>query len=154
MTLVMRIIFFRIIGLIAGIISWPFAELMIYFQPYFPFLWLFTITTGIVIGLFMGGCFGMSEGILSISREKLIPGLLMGLCFGAAGGIIGLFAGQAILGFLGTLVFNSNIGFKTIAFPLSKALGWAVFGICISLNGDALCRLHSFGSLQRTRNYS
>jgi hypothetical protein len=71
----------------------------------------------------------------------------MGLCFGAAGGIIGLFAGQAILGFLGTLVFNSNIGFKTIAFPLSKALGWAVFGICIGLSEGIRSR-----SFQKARN--
>ncbi|MBN2440784.1 MAG: FHA domain-containing protein [Spirochaetales bacterium] len=147
MTLIMRIIFFSIIGLIAGIISWPFAEVIIYFQSSFPYLWLFSITTGVVIGLFMGGCFGMSEGILSISREKLIPGLLMGLCFGALGGIVGLFAGQAILGFLGTMIFNSNISFKTIANPLSKALGWAVFGMCIGLSEGIRSR-----SLLKARN--
>lgn len=133
MTLIMRIILYSLMGIVAGILSWPCTELIIFFQPNFPNLLLFSISTGIVIGLFMGGCFGMSEGILSISRKKLIPGFLMGLCFGALGGIIGLFSGQTILHVLGTLIFNSNINFKTIAFPLSRALGWALFGICIGL---------------------
>ncbi|MBN2532732.1 MAG: FHA domain-containing protein [Spirochaetales bacterium] len=147
MTLAMRIIVYSLIGIAAGILSWPFTELMIFIKPYFPNLLLYSISTGIVIGLFMGGCFGMSEGIISISRKKLIPGLLMGLCFGAIGGIIGLFSGQAILQFLGTLIFNSNIGFKTIAFPLSKALGWALFGICIGLSEGIRSR-----SLLKARN--
>lgn len=134
MTLLVRIIFYSIIGLAAGLISWPFTELVIYFKPAFPNLLLFSISTGIVTGFFMGGCFGMSEGILSNTREKLLPGLFMGICFGIIGGIIGIFSGQLILQVLGTLIFNSNINFKTIAFPLSKALGWAAFGICIGLS--------------------
>jgi hypothetical protein len=147
MTLIMRIILYSLIGTAAGILSWPFTELIIFVKPYFPNLLLFSISTGIVIGVLMGGCFGMSEGILSLSRKKLIPGLLMGLCFGAIGGIIGLFSGQAILQILGTLIFNSNINFKTIAFPLSKALGWAIFGICIGLSEGIRSR-----SLLKARN--
>lgn len=133
MTLFKRIVIYSLIGIVAGILSWPFTELIVFYKPSFPNLLLYSMSTGVVIGLFMGGCFGMSEGILSISRKKLIPGLLMGLCIGVIGGIIGRFSSQVILQLLGTMIFNSNINFKTIAFPLSKALGWAVFGIFIGL---------------------
>ena len=78
MTLLMRIIFYSLIGIVAGILSWPATELIIYFQPYFPYLWLFSISTGIVIGLFMGGCFGMSEGIISTSRMGHSPWRFLG----------------------------------------------------------------------------
>ena len=124
MTLFMRIIFFGLIGILAGILSWPFAELLIFFQAHFPSLLLFSILLGLAIGFSMGFGFGSIEGIVSNSWHKIKSGIIMGLVIGAAGGIVGFVTGQAALLLIGTKFFNSMEGFKRIGLPLSKAIGW------------------------------
>ena len=105
MSLTMRIFFFALIGIIAGILAWPLAELAIYLQADFPSLLIYSIVVGIAIGLFMGACFGMFEGITSHSSHKLKSGIIMGLIIGIFSGVIGVLIGQAALIFLGTTFF-------------------------------------------------
>ncbi len=140
MSLSVRIIFFGIIGLIAGILAWPFAELILYFQVSFPSLLFFSITLGITIGVLMGGCFGLGEGLVSNAPDKIMPGILMGMLIGTVGGLIGFVTGQAALLLLGTTIFNSPGAFQKMGFPLSKALGWGAFGLCIGSVEGIRCR--------------
>jgi len=133
MPLFIRIIFFGITGITAGILAWPFVELILYFQASFPTLLLFNIVLGISIGLFMGGCFGTSEGIISMSKEKIKTGIVTGIIIGIIAGLVGFVAGQSALLFIGTKFFNSTSSFQKIGYPVSKALGWAIFGICIGI---------------------
>jgi hypothetical protein len=146
MSLALRIIMYGCIGIASGILSWPFAELVIFFQKDFPNLLLFSMATGVSIGFFMGGCFGMSEGIISMSKAKMIPGILMGIFLGAIGGAAGLFLGQIVLHFIGTTFFNSNLSIKTLGIPLSKAVGWALFGSFIGMSEGI--RSRSFAKLR------
>jgi hypothetical protein len=133
MSLSMRILFFGLTGIIAGLFAWPLAEGIIYFQSSFPSLLVFTIATGIVIGLAMGGVFGSSEGLLSMSGPKMWSGILMGIVIGIVAGIAGFLCAQAALGFIGTMFFNSSVSPKYVGMPISKAIGWAIFGACIGL---------------------
>ncbi|MBA7668885.1 hypothetical protein ES703_77003 [subsurface metagenome] len=133
MSLFIRMVFFGLVGIIAGILSWPCAEVMLFFQARFPSLLLFSIALGVVIGVFIGGCFGTSEGIISISFKKIKSGIVMGIIIGAIGGLFGFVIGQGSLIFIGTTFFNSAMSFKNIGFPISKAIGWAAFGICIGI---------------------
>jgi hypothetical protein len=131
MSLGMRILFFGLIGMISGMLAWPCAELVLYVQSSFPTLLLFNAALGLTIGLFMGGCFGTAEGIIARSREKAMKGVCTGLVLGAAGGLAGFIAGQAALLFIGTTFFFSTKNYEQIGFPLSRAIGWAVFGIFV-----------------------
>jgi hypothetical protein len=131
MSLGIRILFFGLIGMISGMLLWPCAELILYMQSSFPTLLLFNAVLGLTIGLFMGGCFGTAEGIIARSRGKAMRGACTGLAIGAAGGLVGFIAGQAALLFIGTTFFSSTKSYEQIGFPLSRAIGWAVFGIFI-----------------------
>jgi hypothetical protein len=134
MSLGIRILFFGLTGVIAGVLSWPFAEGIIFIQTIFPSLLIFTIVTGIVIGLAMGGTFGTSEGILSMSGPKIGSGALWGISIGACGGALGFIAGQAALLYIGTLFYNSSVSFKYVGLPVSKAIGWAIFGAFLGVS--------------------
>ncbi len=123
MSLFVRIIFFGLTGIIAGSFSWPFAELLLHYQAKFPSLLLFSILLGMTIGLFIGGCFGTSEGIISVSGKKVRAGALMGIIIGAAGGLIGFVTGQAALLLLGTTFFNSTGSFRVFKKAISR-LTW------------------------------
>ncbi|HEB31463.1 MAG TPA: FHA domain-containing protein [Spirochaetes bacterium] len=146
MSLFMRIIFFGLSGIIAGILSWPFTELVIHYQETFGTLLVFNIVLGISVGLFMGGCFGASEGLISVSKEKIKNGIVMGMATGVIGGLAGFVAGQAALLYIGTTFFNSNLSFQRIGIPVSRAIGWATFGICIGVAHGI--RSRSFGKVR------
>jgi hypothetical protein len=129
----MRILFFGLTGVFAGLLAWPLAEGIIFLQVFFPNLLIYIIVTGVIIGLAMGGVFGSSEGILSMSGPKIRTGILMGIAIGVVAGIAGFLCGQAALGFLGTMFYNSNLSFDYLGLPVSRAIGWAIFGACIGL---------------------
>ncbi len=133
MSLSMRIIFFGVIGLIGGLLAWPFAEVLISFQGGFPSLLVFGIVIGGVVGLIIGGCFGMNEGLLSHSGSKLKSGLVMGIIIGMLGGVIGVLLGLQVGLFMGSSFFLAPANFKTIGYPIARALGWAAFGIFIGM---------------------
>jgi len=131
MSLAMRIFFFGLTGLAAGAAAWPFSEIVLFFQAKFASLLAFNSVLGVSIGFVMGGVFGMSEGVLTSSGKKTVNGGLAGLMVGIAGGIAGFFIGQAALLYIGTRLFSSASAFQAYGFPLSRALGWALFGMCI-----------------------
>jgi hypothetical protein len=133
MSLSTRIVFFSLIGIIAGAVAWPFSELLIHAQSRFPTLLLYNVAMGLSIGLLAGGCFGTSEGILTVSGQKTRGGAAAGLAVGLAGGAAGVFAGQAALLSIGTAFFNSAGAFQRYGVPLSRAVGWAAFGVFIGL---------------------
>lgn len=129
----MRRIFLCITGIIAGLASWPFAEVILLTQNGFPSYMIFTITMGAVFGLVMGAFFGSSDGIIMSNRSGIISGMIHGALIGIAGGIIGFIAGQGALFLLGENFFHSAKSFNTIGFPLSRAIGWAFLGIFIGM---------------------
>ncbi len=131
MTLLLRIIFFGALGIIAGVLAWPFAEYILFYQGGFPSLLIFNVVLGVTVGLVMGGCFGSGEGIVSVSRRKIRDGVLAGFMIGVVAGMVGFVGGQAALHSIGTTLFNSTSRFLSIGYPMSKALGWATFGMCI-----------------------
>lgn len=147
MSLGMRIVFFGLVGTISGLIAWPCAETVLFFQAKFPTLLIFNAALGATMGLFMGGCFGTTEGILARSPNAARSGAVTGIGVGIAGGLVGFVAGQAALLFIGTTLFGSMRSFQQFGFPLSRAIGWAVFGIFIgSVEGIR------GGSLSKVRN--
>jgi hypothetical protein len=147
MSLGMRIFFFGLVGMISGMLAWPCAEIILFFQSKFPTLLLFNAALGATIGLFMGGCFGTTEGIIAKSKRMAKAGVAAGVGVGVAGGLVGFIAGQAALLFIGTTFFRSMKGFQQFGFPLSKVIGWAAFGIFIgSVEGVR------GGSLSKVRN--
>jgi hypothetical protein len=133
MSLIIRIFFFGCAGIFAGVLAWPFIEVILFYQAAFPTLLLFNIALGVCAGLFMGGGFGTSEGIISVSKIKIRTGMLIGMVTGVIGGVIGFIAGQAVLLALGTAFFHSAYSIQRIGFPLSRAIGWALFGGCIGM---------------------
>jgi hypothetical protein len=134
MTLGMRLLYYSLIGLLAGALSWPFTELVLFYQAVFPSLLFFSIALGLVAGLFIGGIFGMSEGIITHARDRMRKGAIAGMIVGAVGGILGMISGQAALLHIGTLFFNSSGSFKHFGIPLSRSLGWAVFGLLVGIS--------------------
>ena len=134
MTLTMRLLFYGLIGLLAGALCWPFTELVLFYQAAFPSLLFFSIVLGLVAGLFIGGVFGMSEGIIARARDRLLKGAIAGMIVGAVGGICGMISGQAALLYIGTFFFNSSGGYRHFGIPISRALGWSVFGLVVGIS--------------------
>jgi hypothetical protein len=133
MTLGMRMILLGLIGLVAGALCWPFTELILFYQASFPTLLFFSMALGVAVGLFMGGSFGMSEGIISNSWTKIRSGGLTGALVGSVGGMLGFIAGQAALLLVGSFFFNTTGRLRSYGIPISRALGWAVFGMVVGV---------------------
>ena len=131
MSTMVKRIFLCVIGMIAGLASWPFAELSLFGQEYFPSYLMFSIFFGVIFGLFMGSFFAVSEGIFSANRFKIISGMLTGAVVGALGGIAGFLTGQAMLFILGNYFLMSANDFNKIGLPISRAIGWAILGIFV-----------------------
>lgn len=129
MSLKMRLLFFGLIGVLAGALAWPAAELILLVQASFPSLLLFSLALGLAIGVLMGGAFGASEGIITGSAAKVRSGVLAGIGIGGVGGMVGFVVGQGALLLLVTGFFNSASSFRTVGLPVSKAVGWAAFGV-------------------------
>ena len=140
MTLGMRLLYYSLIGLLSGALCWPFTELVLFYQAAFPTLLFFSIVLGLIAGLFIGGIFGMSEGIIDHSRKRLYQGAITGMIVGAVGGILGMISGQAALLYVGTIFFNSSGGYKHFGIPISRALGWAVFGLVVGISDGVRSR--------------
>jgi hypothetical protein len=133
MTLGMRIILLGLIGLLAGALCWPFTELILFYQASFPTLLLFSVVLGVAVGLFMGGSFGMSEGALTNSWAKVRSGGATGALIGCVGGMLGFIAGQTALLAVGSFFFNTTGQLRNYGIPISRALGWAVFGMVVGV---------------------
>jgi hypothetical protein len=133
MSLAVRVIYFGIIGIAAGALAWPFTEAVLFWQAAFPSLLTFNIVLGTALGIFMGAVFGLGEGLASGSAAKVRSGAAAGVAIGVAGGIVGFIAGQAALLAVGSTFFHSPTTFQRIGVPVSRALGWAGFGIFVGM---------------------
>jgi hypothetical protein len=131
MSTLMKRLFLCIIGIIAGIASWPFAEASLVWQNSFPSYLAFSVFLGVIFGLFMGSFFAANEGIISSNRSKIFSGMLTGAVVGILGGITGFLTGQAVLFILGNYFLLSPSDFNNIGLPVSRAIGWAILGIFI-----------------------
>ena len=140
MSLAMRIVFFTIIGLIAGLCAWPVIETILFFQSQFTSLLIFNIVLGVAMGPIIGGIFGTGEGIMSRSSKKIRSGFLLGIFIGMIAGVIGFLCGQTALLLIGSNFFNSTRDMQQFGLPLSRSLGWAGFGICIGCVEGIRCR--------------
>lgn len=129
MSLKMRLVFFGLIGVLAGALAWPVAELLLLAQTRFPSLLVFSTALGLTIGVLMGGAFGAAEGIITASAAKVKSGVLAGVIIGGIGGMVGFVVGQGALLLIGTGFFNSASSFRSVGLPVSKAVGWAAFGV-------------------------
>ncbi len=133
MSILIRRIYLCVIGMLAGLAAWPFAETALLFQNGFSSYLFFSIFLGIIFGFIMGGFFGTSDGIITSIKRNIISGAVHGALIGIAGGIIGFLIGQAALFIIGDSLIHTTKSFRTIGFPLSRAIGWAFLGIFIGM---------------------
>jgi hypothetical protein len=131
MSTFMKRLFLCIIGMIAGLASWPFAEASLIWQVNFPSYLIFSVFLGVIFGLFMGSFFAANEGIITSNKFKIFSGMITGAIVGMLGGIVGFLAGQAILFILGNYFLMSANDFNKLGLPVSRAIGWAILGIFI-----------------------
>jgi len=133
MSTLMKRVFLCIIGLLAGLASWATVELIIIQQAKFPSYLLFSITLGVIVGIFMSGFFGTSEGIFLADGSKIIKGIITGIIVGTIGGTAGFLIGQAILFAAGNNLAHSVSDINKIALPLTRTIGWSILGIFIGI---------------------
>ncbi|MBN2041052.1 MAG: FHA domain-containing protein [Spirochaetes bacterium] len=133
MSIIMRRIFLCIIGMIAGLAAWPFAETTLLFQPDFPSYLIFSIFLGVIFGFVMGGFFGTSDGVIMSVKRSVFSGSIHGALIGIIGGAVGFIIGQAALFIAGNILIQSAREFNTVGFPVSRAVGWAFLGVFIGM---------------------
>lgn len=81
----------------------------------------------------MGAAFGVAEGITSRITSHVPDGAVLGAAVGLVGGAAGAVAGQAALWIFGGLVLRTYEGFQWAVLPVSRAVGWAVIGVFVSV---------------------
>ena len=132
MTLKKRKILICLIGLLAGLATWPIAETAITLQSHFNFCFTFSVFLGFIFGFFMGGFFGSCEGVTLSIKHRIFTGMITGAVIGAIGGIAGFLIGQGTLFVLGEIFVKSS-SFNTYGLPASRAVGWAILGVFIGI---------------------
>lgn len=124
-----RRLYLVLIGIIAGLGTWPVVEICLYFQIQFSGFLLFSVILGMVFGISMGAFFGSSAGIIYARRDLIIKGVLGGIMMGVVGAVTGFLFAQAALFIAGEYFIHSRLNFTRIGLPVSRALGWAILGI-------------------------
>lgn len=127
----LKIIFYSLTGLAAGMAAWSLVEAVLIAQAAFPAYLLFNIIIGAVFGITAGAFFGLGEPIILNDRSKLISGVVTGLIIGVAGGILGFLLGQWALLILGNRFLASFKNFNSIGLPIARITGWAILGIFV-----------------------
>lgn len=133
MSTFMKRLFLCIIGIVCGLAVWPFAEISLALQTFFPTYLIFTLYVGLIVGLIMGIFFGSGEGVTLSDKSKIVSGMVTGALIGMLGGIAGFFIGQAVLFFLGNYLMHSMKSFNTFGLPVSRGISWAFLGAFIGL---------------------
>jgi len=136
---------YSLFGLLAALTAWPLMELLAQFQTIFPSMLLYSLASGALLGCIFGLIIGSGEGIVTAIRPRVIKGALTGAVLGIAGGLLGFLLGQAVVLLLSNSVFTSNEDIRRWSVPVSRAIGWSVIGICVSLTEGIRAR-----SLQRS----
>jgi hypothetical protein len=133
MNITLKRIIILALGILSGILVWPFIEVLIILQSNFPSYLFFSITMGAVFGGIFGAVYGTGEGIIASSLRRICRGALTGFVTGFIGGIAAFLLGQWILFLLGQYFFVSYRNFTYIGLPLARAIGWAVTGVFIGM---------------------
>lgn len=122
-----------IIGVLAGLTTWPFTELLVNNQQSFSSFFIFSISQGGVFGLIIGIFFGAFEGITSKNNRTLIFGTVTGAVIGILGGAIGAIISQRVLFIIGDNLFTSYTLREGMALPISRAVSFGILGIFIGI---------------------
>lgn len=133
MSSTVRRLIYLMMGMLAGLASWPAMELMIQLQGSFPSYLLFSVVSGALFGLLFGAFFGVVDGMIAANRRRVLTGLGLGAVIGGVGGGVGFVLGQGALFFLGESFFRSGTDLAYIGRPISRALGWAILGGFVGL---------------------
>ncbi len=128
MTLFIRRTIFGILGITAGLVAWPFSEIVLGAQHGFPSLLAFTLVSGFGIGAIIGAVFGSASGIFLGRLRRAAVGAAWGLLIGGVGGATGFLIGQGVLLLIAEQFAATVTDVHTAALPLSRAIGWAVLG--------------------------
>jgi hypothetical protein len=122
------------LGLLGGLLCWPFTELVLRFQAAFPSYLVFSIALGALCGLILGAFFGSAYGITSYVKKRIAMGMLNGALVGIVGGILGFLIGQGVLFLLGNLILTSQKNVELIGLPIARGLGWAFVGVFLGMS--------------------
>ncbi|MFW5689892.1 MAG: FHA domain-containing protein [Spirochaetota bacterium] len=130
MSLWIRRIIILAAGVVAGLLAWPLAQLLLGVQSSFPSYLLFTVASGALYGTFFGLAFGSVDGITGGVAARKWMGLGTGAVVGLVAGAVGAFGGQAIYLAIGQYVVQAGAG-GVASLPLARGLGWAIMGTII-----------------------
>jgi hypothetical protein len=120
MSRAMRIYYFAILGAIGGLIAWQVSNYL--GLSFTGNIYLSELGVGALIGFFIGGCIGLTDGLVNGNYNQMWQaGLASGL-LGMAGGAIGLPVAEAVFQMSGGALF-------------SRVIGWGIFGLAIGFAG-------------------
>ncbi len=131
MTMFFRRMIIALLGVLGGLAAWPALQLLLSAQAGFSSFLLFSLTSGAVFGLLFGAFFSAAPGIIARRLDRMLIGMAIGAGVGALGGAIGFLIAQRVFLFFGERLALSQGELKSIGFPISRALGWAVLGTFI-----------------------
>lgn len=133
MSLTIRRIIILAAGVVAGLLAWPLAQLLLAVQRSFPSYLLFTVASGALYGAFFGLAFGSVDGITGGVTVRKWLGLVTGAVVGLAAGALGALGGQAIYLALGQYLeqLAPSEARGPVSLPLARGLGWAIMGTVI-----------------------
>lgn len=133
MSLTVKRLIMLLLGLLGACMVWPCLLSIQYCQPVFPGYLSFSVTQGIVLGLFFGAIFGSFEGIVVSSRAKAIKGLLFGAIAGILSGTIGVLAGQTFLFAVADYLQKTEKTLTGITLIFVNSIAWVIIGLCIPM---------------------
>lgn len=113
-----RVYYYAVLGAIGGLIGWQISNLL--GLSFTRTIYLSDLLVGSILGLCVGLLIGVTEGLLTRNATHLLRAGVIGGGLGLVAGAIGLPLGE--WSFL-----------ASGASPLSRALGWAVFGLLIGV---------------------
>ncbi len=114
----MRAYYYAVLGAIGGLIGWQISNLL--GLSFTPTIYLSDLLVGSILGLCVGVMIGITEGLLTRNPAHVLRSGVIGGGLGLLAGAIGLPLGEWSF-----LVSGAT--------TLSRALGWAVFGLLIGL---------------------
>ena len=132
MSLYVRRLIVLAAGLVAGVLAWPFTELMLRAQSDFRSFLVFMVLSGALYGMCFGVAFGSVDGITGGIGARKWKGLAVGAVAGIVAGGIGALVGQSIYLGLGQRAFQSPEA-HPVGFVIARGLGWAVMGVIIGV---------------------
>lgn len=113
-----RVYYYAVLGAIGGLIGWQVSNLL--GLSFTRTIYLSDLLVGSILGLCVGLLIGVTEGLLTRNATNLFRAGVIGGGLGLVAGAIGLPLGE--WSFL-----------ASGASPISRVLGWAVFGLLIGL---------------------